>query len=192
MNAEDSPNFHLVDLAQGSKEWLNWRHSGIGASDASTIMGDNRFQSSTELLYQKNNKVDTRPNQKMKLGTALEPEARDSYIKETGNKVEPLCLQSKEYSWLIASLDGITEDYQQLVEIKCGQSAYRQAVRGQVPSYYYGQLQHQLMITGLSAIDYWCYWPKCIGILQTVKRDDPYIDRLLKVEIEFIAKLNER
>jgi len=191
MNSSHHQKFHVLDLEQGTEEWLDWRHSGIGASDASTVMGDNRFQSPSELLYEKRNKINTEPNEKMRLGMSLEPEARDLYIQKTGMLVEPLCLQSKEYSWLIASMDGITDDYGHIVEIKCGRSAYWQANKDTVPSYYYGQLQHQLMITGLDSVDYWCYWPGHEGILQTVTRDEPYIRRLLRAEKEFIEKLND-
>lgn len=190
MKSKHHQLFHVLDLEQGTEEWLNWRHSGIGASEASTVMGDNRFQSPSELLYQKKNKINTELNEKMKIGMSLEPEARDLYIEETDMLVEPLCLQSREYSWLIASMDGITDDYNHIVEIKCGKSAYWQAKRGKVPSYYYGQLQHQLMITGLDSVDYWCYWPGYEGILQTVNRDESYIRRLLKAEIEFMEKIN--
>jgi putative phage-type endonuclease len=182
--------FHVVDLEQGSQEWLEWRHSGIGASDASTVMSDNRFQSPSELLYEKKNKINTEPNEKMKLGTALESDARDLYIEKKGHVVKPLCLQSKKYSWLIASMDGITDDFRHIVEIKCGESAYWQANKGKVPSYYYGQLQHQLLITGLDTVDYWCYWPGHKGILQTVNRDESYIRRLLQAEMEFMEILN--
>ena len=191
MTSTQDQIFHVLDLEQGTREWLDWRHSGIGASEASTVMGDNRFQSLSELLYQKKNKINTEPNEKMRLGTSLEPDARDLYIEETGMLVEPQCLQSKEYSWMIASMDGITDDYAHIVEIKCGRAAYWQANKGNVPSYYYGQLQHQLMITGLDLVDYWCYWPGYEGILQTVTRDERYIGRLLRAEKEFIEKLNE-
>ena len=191
LNSTHHPLFHVLDLEQGTEEWLDWRHSGIGASEASTVMGDNRFQSSSELLYQKRNKINTEPNEKMRLGTSLEQDARDLYIEETGMSVEPLCLQSKEHSWLIASMDGITDDYGHIVEIKCGKSAYWQANKGKVPSYYYGQLQHQLMITGLDFVDYWCYWPGYKGILQAVTRDKPYIRRLLRAEMEFMEQLAE-
>ena len=88
---------------------LNWRHSGIGASDASTIMGENRFKSPDELLYEKKNKIDTKPNAKMRKGTELEPEARSLYQKHTRKTVQPICIQSNSYSWLIASLDGISD-----------------------------------------------------------------------------------
>ncbi len=192
MNSADHQMFHVIDLEQGTEEWLAWRHSGIGASEASTIMGDNRFQSPSELFYQKKHKIDTETNEKMRLGTSLEPDARGLYIEETGMSVEPRCLQSKEHSWIIASMDGITNDFGHIVEIKCGKSAYWQARKGNVPSYYYGQLQHQLMITGLDFVDYWCYWPGYEGVLQTVTRDEPYIRRLFQAEKKFIEKLNER
>ncbi len=182
--------FDTVEMEQGTDAWLEWRYSGIGASEASTVMGDNRFESPAELLNKKLNRLRTEPNEKMRLGTALEPEARERYVQETGIVVEPRCLQSKEHSWLIASMDGISETYDHAVEIKCGKSAYGQAQKGHVPSYYYGQLQHQLMITGLGSIDYWCYWPGCEGILQTVGRDDSYIERLFRAELAFMERLN--
>lgn len=182
--------FNIVLIDQGSDEWLDWRHSGIGASDASTINGDNKFQSVQELLNQKINRENVTPNEKMKLGTKLEPEARKLYIEKTGINVKPLCLQDKQFDWLIASMDGISDDFKHIVEIKCGESAYWQANKGIVPDYYLGQLQHQMMITGLDEVDYWCYWPGQKGILQKVKRDDDYIKKLFIKEQEFIAKLN--
>ena len=186
-----SLGFNVLHFEQGSKEWLEWRHSGIGASDASTVMGDNRFESPEELLYAKKNKIVESPNEAMKEGTRLEPIARDLYIEKTGIKVIPLCLQDKKDSWIIASMDGITEDFKHIVEIKCGKSAYWQAHKGIVPDYYYGQLQHQMMITGLKEVDYWCYWPDQKPILQNIKRDEIYIKSLYKAEKDFIRKLYE-
>ena len=61
--------FSLVDLEQRTTEWLTWRHKGIGASDASTIMGENRFESPSSLLQQKRGPVvlDTFQNEAMVL-----------------------------------------------------------------------------------------------------------------------------
>lgn len=177
--------FKVIELEQGTQQWLNWRHSGIGASDASTIMGENRFKSPDELLYEKKHKIDAKPNEKMRKGTALEPRARSLYQEHTKKTVKPTCIQSNSHSWLIASLDGISSDFRSLVEIKCGESAYRQAARGVVPDYYFGQLQHQLMVTGLKSLDYWSYWPGKRGILIEVKRDNAYIKRLFIQEDKF-------
>jgi len=181
--------FKIINFEQGSKNWLKWRHEGIGASNAPTIMGDNRFETAEELLYQKKNKIDTEPNEQMLLGIKLEPKARELYIKETGIKVKPQCVQDNKFPWLIASMDGISDDLQHIIEIKCGRSAYWQARKGIVPDYYYGQLQHTMMITRLYKIDYWCYWPGERGILQTVGRDDSYIKLLFKAEQAFYKRL---
>ena len=187
-----SLGFNVLHFEQGSKEWLEWRHTGIGASDASTVMGDNRFESPEELLHAKKNRINEPPNEAMKKGTRLEPIARDLYISETGIKVVPLCLQDKKYPWIIASMDGITKDFTHIVEIKCGKSAYWQArKRIGPPDYYYGQLQHQMMITGLKEVDYFCYWPDETSVLQVVKRDENYIKSMFRAEQEFMRRLNE-
>ena len=189
-NTENLP-FKVIELEQGTQQWLNWRHLRIGASDAPTIMGENRFKSPDKLLHEKKLKVQigTGLNEKMRKGTALEPKARSLYQKITKKAVQPICIQSHSYSWLIASLDGISNDYKSLVEIKCGESAYRQAARGIVPDYYFGQLQHQLMVTGLNSLDYWCYWPGERGLLIQVERDNSYIKRLFKQEEEFYQSM---
>ena len=184
-----SLSFNVLDFYQGSKEWLEWRHFGIDASDASTVMGDNRFQTPDELLHQKINKINIEPTEKMRKGTKLEPRARDLYIEYSGIEVIPRCLEDKKDSWLIASMDGISKDYKHIVEIKCEESAYWEATNNIVPDYYYGQLQHQMMITGLKEVDYWCYWPGFEPKLQTVKINVDYIKLLYEAEKEFIKKL---
>ena len=180
-------NFVIVELQQGTKEWLEWRHKGIGASDASTVMGENRFKSAAELLQEKRQPVQgSFQNAAMALGTQLEPEARRRYIAKTGRDVRPVCVQSTQLDWLRASLDGLAPNHDAVVEIKCGASVYRSASESRsVPSYYYGQIQHILAITGLDSLDFWCYWPDNPEVRLTVERDDVYIERLLYKEHEF-------
>ncbi len=183
--------YQEVDLVQNTPEWEEWRFTGIGASDAPAIMGENRFKSARKLLHEKKNRISPPQNAHMKRGSQLEGSARENYTKKFGVELAPLCVQSSEHHWLRASLDAISPARDHLVEIKCGQSAYRQAQRGIVPNYYYGQLQHQLQITGLSEIHYWCYWPNMPGIRIQVKRDKQYISRLFKTEQEFYRFMSD-
>ena len=181
-------DFVLVDLQQGSSQWLTWRHNGIGASEASTIMGENRFKSRSDLLREKRGPVilDSFQNEAMALGTKLEPEARRLYIAETGKHVLPMCVQSCRHDWFRASLDGLSENQNSVVEIKCGASVYKRVSQFRtVPDYYYGQLQHILAITNLEKLDFWCYWPDEPPLLLIIDRDDTYIKRLLIKELEF-------
>ena len=183
----NTTHFTIVAHEQGSAAWREWRHKGIGASDASTIMGENRFKSAAELLQEKHGPArDFGQNAAMARGTELEPEARQLYIAKTGRDVRPACLQSTRYDWLRASLDGLAINYDAVVEVKCGQSAYPTASQTHsVPDYYYGQMQHILAVTSLDSLDFWCYWPGYTPVLIPVPRNVSYIERLLKTELEF-------
>lgn len=181
-----------ITLEQGSAAWRRWRNEGVGASDAPAVMGENRFKSRSDLLYEKKHQADEPPNAAMREGTRLEPQARAAYEQSVGFSVAPLCIESLEYPWLKASLDGISEKRDSLVEIKCGQAAMGQAQRGIIPRYYHGQIQHQLMITGLEEIDYWCYRPEGGGILLQKARDNVYIRRLFKAELAFYKEMQDR
>jgi putative phage-type endonuclease len=177
----------VANIQQGTDTWREWRHNGIGASEASTIMGENRFKSYSQLLQEKRGPAcDVGQNAAMARGTELEPEARNLYIAETGKNVRPACLQSTRYDWLRASVDGIAVSGDAVVEIKCGQSAYRTAKQTRsVPDYYYGQMQHILAVTGFDSLDFWCYWPGNAPLLIPVARNISYIERLLNKELEF-------
>jgi putative phage-type endonuclease len=184
-------HFTVVELEQGTDVWREWRHKGIGASDASTIMGENQFKSAAQLLEERRGPVQNFiQNAAMARGTELEPEARRLYVARTGKEVRPACLQSTRFDWLRASLDGLAVNHDAVVEIKCGQSAYRKASQtGAVPSYYYGQMQHILAVTGLNSLDFWCYWPGCPTLLIPVPRNAGYIERLLEKEQDFWSRV---
>ncbi|HEX7261674.1 MAG TPA: YqaJ viral recombinase family protein, partial [Luteolibacter sp.] len=174
-------------LEQGTTEWLTWRHEGIGASEASTIMGENRFESAASLLHKKcSPPVQGRMNRAMAQGFALEPKARAYYNSRLELDAEPKCLQSLGYDWLRASLDGITKDGSRVVEIKCGESAYKTSIKTRrPPRYYYGQFQHIMAVTGLECVDYCCYFPPGRPVVLQVQRNQPYIDTLLEAEQAF-------
>jgi putative phage-type endonuclease len=179
--------FTLVALTQGTAEWRQWRCGGIGSSDAPVIMAENPWKSSGELLVEKRHgNGDREVTEAMARGTELEPEARRAYVLHTGRDVQPACLQSNQYEWLRASVDGITASCDAVVEIKCGESAYRKTAEcGRPPEYYNGQLQHILAVTGLPVIDFWCYLPGSSALFVQVDRDDGYIERLLWEEYQF-------
>jgi len=180
-----------MDLTEGSEAWREWRRSGIGSSDAATILGENPFKTADGLFLEK-----LQPTQQVERnfarmqGKALEPFARAEYCIQTGIHFEPACLQNLERTWLRASLDGISADGDRLVEIKCGASAYRRAAAAHRPSrHHMGQLQHALAVTGLPVIDIWYYFPPHDPVRLEVRRNDTYIERLLFAEEAFWMRL---
>lgn len=185
--------YRLVDIAQGTSEWFDWRNQGLGASDAPAIMGENPWKSRERLLKEKLNELSFWQNDAMRRGIELEPEARRRYERMTGIKVRAICLESTQFDWLRASIDGLAHDGSSVVEIKCGESVYRHAAsKRQVPQYYLGQLQHILAVTGLPRIDFWCYLPGRPEIHLCIDRDNNYIDRLIKREMEFWQEFMRR
>jgi putative phage-type endonuclease len=156
-------------------------------------MGENPWKSREQLISEKLTTPSYRRNRAMARGTELEPEARSCYEQVTGLRVRPACLRSTKFNWFRASVDGLAPEGNSVVEIKCGDSVYRYTAseRG-VPRYYYGQLQHILAVTGLSKIDFWCYLPGHPGVRLCIDRDDRYIDRLIRTEIEFWDEILRR
>jgi len=183
-----SNTFKIVPLQQGTPEWHEWRHKGIGASDARAAMAK-PGKSRAKLLAEKRASEppdDSFTTVAMDIGTELEPEARRLYNERHQANVRPVCVQSDRYPWLRASLDGLSDDGQLVVEIKCGAWVHQQASK-RFPVQYKAQVQHILAVTGLPSLDFWCYWPESPKpeILLSVPRDEAYIERLLGAEQKF-------
>ncbi len=180
--------YSLIDLDQGTPAWAAWRAGGIGASDAPAILNETPWKTRAQLLREKCGQAPKRAvTPAMRLGTALEPAARQQCVTHLGIDFVPACLQSHRIPWLRASVDGLESDAKsRVLEIKCGQGAYRHtAEQRKAPPYYYGQLQHILAITDLPQIDFWCYLPGKPGLHLLIERDAAYIDRLLIAEEKF-------
>lgn len=143
-----------VKLEQGTQEWHQWRDQGIGSSDASALMG---FFGG---MARKEAQKDMAPNARMARGTALEPHARMLFTELTGVWVRPGCFQHKQYPFMRASLDGISEDRKLMVEIKSPSwKVHSQALRGTVVDYYRPQCQHQLFVMGLNSMLFFSFFP---------------------------------
>ena|SRR6266849_6129601 len=179
----NNASYVIVNLQQGTAGWSEWRSQGIGSSDAPAIMGENPWKSASQLLQEKCGAKETTSSAAMDRGTELEPEARRHYEIKVGVQVVPACLQSVRFEWLRASVDGLAADGSAVVEIKCGETVYRNSSESRkVPDYYFGQLQHILAVTNLPSIDFWCYLPNSPEVHLQVPRDDSYIERLLVAE----------
>jgi putative phage-type endonuclease len=184
---ESSPaKFIKVELDQSTDEWLSWRRGGIGASDAPVVMGLSPWQTDRELLLLKTGQQAERSaNGAMQRGKALEPVARRAYVSHTRIEVEPVCVQSREHSWMRASLDGLSADGRHVVEIKCpGEKDHRLAASGCVPEKYFPQLQHILAVTGLGEIYYWSFRFDHTVLLK-IERDETFIANLIEREAAF-------
>lgn len=178
----------LPDLEQGTPIWHTFRGKGFGASDANVIAGMNRWKTVVDLWAAKTGRP-TEPfvmNDAVQHGIDTEPEARDRFVQATGIYVEPKCYISGEHEFIRASLDGINEERNIIVEIKCPSRMpiHMKAVRGEIPEYYYPQVQHQLYVTGAEIACFWSYMKTMGGFCLEYKPNYPYLEELIRREIK--------
>lgn len=160
----------LLDLEQGSPEWLAWRRDGVGSSDIAAIMGISPFpgQNMEELYFRKTIPADMLPmvpeTPAMQRGKLLEPVARTRYRNGLkGTVIRVCCAVHPEYPWARASLDGLCHYAERpgdhwLLEIKAPRDeVHKETIAGQVPDHYMVQVQWQLFVTGLFWCDYASY-----------------------------------
>jgi putative phage-type endonuclease len=192
MNKFSNSFFVINSIAQGSPEWHDWRKTVIGASDAPKIMGENPFASKKSLLKDKiTPKITYWSNAAMNEGNALEPVARKALEKIIGVSLNPQVIQNILRPWQAASVDGVNFDNNIVVEIKCGKASYDYLYKNnKIPVHYYAQLQHILSVLEMNEIIYFAFRPDEKPIITRIKRDQEYIDLLLKREQEFIVELN--
>ena len=144
--------FKYVDVLPGSDEWRRWRHTGIGASDASVIMGTNPYKSPYQLWEEKIFKrEEVSMNAAMKHGVIHEPKAREWVERTYFANFPATCMADEEDSYLLASLDGYDGIEDIVLEIKCPVSSniWNQVKDyGVHPPYWLDQVQWQLMVSG--------------------------------------------
>lgn len=172
------------ELQQGSPRWLEFRQQHIGASDTATIMGLNPWSKPLDLWREKALGWQKPKNAAMQRGNDLEQLARNAYQLETGIIVNPLVAEDEVYPFISASFDGISPCFSAIVEIKCGKASHKLALNGEIPKYYFSQLQQQMYVAGLHEIDYFSYDGEN-NVLITVSRDNNFIEEMLEKEIKF-------
>ena len=123
-----------VLFVQGSEEWLAWRSPLRTASNASTVMGVNKYESKSQLYEKMFLGKETKVSFAMQRGSNMEGVAREDAEELLHMRLIPECWQ---YGCYGASLDayGIRNGKTIKVEIKCPmteQSPYWADLQGEV------------------------------------------------------------
>ncbi len=173
------------------EEWLEYRKTGIGGSDASVVCGINKYKSPVELWMEKTGQLPYQEaGEAAYWGTQLEPMVRTEFTQRTGIKVQLInqLLQSEEYPFMQANLDGICEHPNLgtcIFEAKTA-SAYKASEwENSIPAEYMLQIQHYMAVTGYKGT----YIAVLIGgntfKWKFIERDDEMIAMLISIESDF-------
>lgn len=154
----------LINLEQGSDDWLIWRKKGLGSSDVATILGINPYKTAHELWMEKTGAKkpeDISNNYAVKRGQALEPLARDLFNSMTESQFTPATFIYDKIPQFKFSADGIDFDKNEIIEIKSmGEKNHQKVIdTKQPPHYYVHQCLWGLMITGAKVCHFIAYNP---------------------------------
>ena len=189
---EDAMAKAVIDTNNLSYEqWLEYRKTGIGGSDASVVCGINKYRSPVELWLEKTGQLPYQEaNEAAYWGTQLEHVVRSEFTKRTGIEVKLVkqLLQSEEHPFMQANLDGICEhpDYGTCIFEAKTASAYKSNEwENGIPAEYMLQIQHYMSVTG--------YKGTFIAVLiggntfkwKYIERDDEIIEMLIHLEADF-------
>lgn len=175
-------------------KWLEERKKGIGGSEASMVIGVNPWKSKLELWNEKvtqQSNIDATKQLMFKVGHILEPIIAEEYTKETGRILEerPLKIHPK-YPFILGNIDreivgGAKGRGPGILEIKT-KGAWTNWHEEEIPIYYHAQIQHYLNLYNYA---WGSFAVLDLGVMKLnivdVERDDEFISKLVKEEIEF-------
>ena len=172
-----------VDMPK--KEWLSKRDKSIGASEAGAVMGLNPYQTPVDVYLSKIGKgLPVEENLAMWIGSKIEPLLRERFQMETGMKVrkDNKIRVDKKCDFLTTNLDGMVVGEKVPVEFKT-----MGVWNGDIPDYYFAQIQHQMMVTNKPYI-YFAVLVTGYGkqfIIEKYERNDDFISEMRESLIKF-------
>lgn len=186
----------VLDDDKAKKRWLEQRRQFITATDAPVILGVSPFSSPLALFTKKLGLVeDEEETLAMELGTFLQPFVLRRLAKESGRRVHSeapwTLIVSKDVTWAAASLDGRVEGGG-VAEAKTGGEFRVSDWDGEPPVYVVAQVQHQLMVTGEKLALIGALLGNRTFLWCELKRDDLFIEKMLKAEEEFLGRLKRK
>lgn len=198
------PSPFTVEITPTRKLWLRARNTGLGGSDAPTIMGHSPWKTPYRLWLEKTGRErpeDISDSPKVLAGTLSEPLIRRMFANRhrelevtAGNDLfgaQPgsvVTLRSTSHPFMLGDLDGIAVDeagVAHVLEIKTAHMPSASQWDEGVPAHYLDQVDHYLALTGLSGayvvvwIDGWDYREFF------VPRDEARIAALVAAEEKF-------
>ncbi|WP_423196756.1 YqaJ viral recombinase domain-containing protein [Cupriavidus sp. H19C3] len=185
----------ILNLTQGSPEWLEFRMQYHGASEAAAMLGLSPNTKRTELLRVKKTGTpkefsDWVQEHVLDYGHEVEALARPLVEEDLGEDLYPVTCRDDE-GWLSSSLDGLTMDGTTAFEHKQWNEALAASVReGIVPDSHMPQCQQILLVTGAERVRFVVSDGTRDRMVWTdVERDKAWFDRIVLGWMQFDSDL---
>lgn len=162
------------------------RQSGLGGSDAASVVGISPWKSAYDLYLSKVEPIEEASDDSihLQLGNVLEAGVRELFTLRTGIpvKVDNTLYRHPDYPFLIANIDGIIDD-ETGIEIKTASGAAADKWGDgpdEIPEYYLTQVLHYCGIMG---------WKRCYVAVLLMGHKPEYRQYLIEADQEAINAL---
>lgn len=183
----------IVNLSQGTSEWLDWRFSGFGGSDSPATLDESPYKTRRELVKEKITRTVTEDPSKEFIfakGHRTEGRIRELFQDLIGEDATPVCMQHSKYPELIASLDGRTKKHGVLEAKLVGAEVLKTANEtGEIPRYHWIQIQHNCNVSGDELGQWFGHDGKKNGVLIPIPADKKFIKMLEEEELALWQKV---
>jgi len=189
------------------EEWLALRSTGIGSSDAASVVGLNPWKTNFQLFEEKTGlrePDDLSDNEAVRWGTILEEPIAQEFATRTGRKIRKVnaLLRHAQHPFMIANLDReiVAENGGKPEILECKTAGYWAArseawgVAGtdQIEEHYLIQVMHQLAVTGRDVAHLAVLFSGQQFQMYRVERNDTLIAALIEKEREFWDQVEKR
>ena len=191
----------VTDTAQGEQldartAFLAERMTGIGGSDAASIVGLNPWKSAYRLFLEKTGQIkaeDLSDNAAVTWGTKLEDVVAEHYAEVTGATVHRVnrTLRHPQHPFMMSHLDRRIVGDKRGLEVKtAGAFAANSEEWGasgtdEIPAHYLCQVQHYMAVTGYVEFDLAVLMGGRDFRIYTVRRHEQMIESLIAAERDF-------
>lgn len=194
-------NLNKMELIsfEDEKEWLKIRNTGIGGSDVGTILGYNKYKDPYTLFLEKTGKitpVDISKKEAVLRGKEAEKHLIglcNVYNKNSNFFTPEVTFRRLDKPFMLANLDGISEDLTEGLEIKTARVFDMKDWKGRIPDNYYCQILWYMAVTGLEKFKIFASVEK-VNYSQEVERREliEYTIYRKQEEIDFLEKEVEK
>lgn len=171
------------------KEWLKYRKSGIGGSDAGAVCGLNPYRTAMQVYQDKvSEEIEEMDNEAMRQGREFEDYVAKRFMEETGKKVRRAnaMFYNEEYPFMLADVDRMVVGENAGLECKTASPYMADKWKdGNIPLSYQIQCYHYMAVSNADA------WYLAVVIYgrefkyYKIERDEAVIADLIQIEKVF-------
>lgn len=192
--------YAILDLVQGTPEWLAARREKVTASQIPVLLGASPYQKPNQLLIEKFTGVEQEVSSFKQVlfqrGHEAEAAAREWIKAHLGLDMAPAVLVSNEMPHLLASLDGFDPKSDLIFEAKyMGAKSLAEVAEGRIKPHHMYQVQAQLRVSGAKKCIYFAVDETGHAKIAELKPDPKtfkLIDRAVKSFVKDLSRLKAK